>query len=400
MDDREFMAQAMSRAIELAELGKGFTNPNPLVGAVIARGGKIIAEGYHHKYGDLHAERDALKNARENGVDVKGAELFVTLEPCCHFGKQPPCTQAIIESEIKKVVIGSRDPNPLVDGKGVKILKDAGIEVVQDFMREECDSLNPVFFHYIKSKIPYVIVKYAMTADGETATSAGNSKWITGELARKNVHRTRARVAAVMAGIRTVKSDDPMLNVRLEEKSLDGREFRQPVRVIVDKDAELAAESRLAKTAFQIPLWIFCRKNLDEEAEKRRESLEKTGVKFFEAEEKNNHLDLEDILKTLGKNGIDSVLVESGGGLNAGLFFSGGKNLVDEVHVYVAPKIFGNDGKKIFSPVRGGGISEISDCVRLSKPEIEVFGDDILLKYKVIEDLLSRQESEKSDSRG
>ncbi len=383
MNDREFMAYAMKRAIELAGFGRGFTNPNPLVGAVIARGGKIIAEGYHHKYGDLHAERDALKNARENSVDVKGAEIFVTLEPCCHFGKQPPCTQAIIDSGIKKVVIGSRDPNPLVDGKGVRILEDAGIEVVQDFMREECDSLNPVFFHYIKSKIPYVIVKYAMTADGETATSAGNSKWITGELARKNVHRTRAEVAAVMAGIGTVKADDPMLNVRLSEKSSDGRDFKQPVRVIVDADAELGEESQLAKTASQIPVFDFCRKNLDEDARKRRLSLEKIGVKFFEAEEKNHHLDLEDILKTLGENGIDSVLVESGGGLSAGLFFSDGKNLVDEVHVYIAPKIFGNDGKKIFSPVRGGGISEISDCVRISKPEIQVFGDDILLKYKV-----------------
>ena len=384
MEGREFMAQAMKRAIELAELGKGFTNPNPLVGAVIARGGKIIAEGYHHKYGELHAERDALKNARENGVDVKGAEIFVTLEPCCHFGKQPPCTQSIIDSGIRKVVIGSRDPNPLVDGKGVKILKDAGIEVVQDFMKDECDALNSVFFHYIKSKIPYVIVKYAMAADGETATSAGNSKWITGDLARKNVHRTRARVAAVMAGIRTAKADDPLLNVRLEEKSPDGREFEQPVRVIADANVELGEESRLAKTASQIPLWIFCRKNLDEDAKKRRSALEKIGVKFFETEEKNSHLDLEDILKTLGENGIDSVLVESGGGLNAGLFFSDGKSLVDEVHVYIAPKIFGNDGEKIFSPVRGGGISEISDCVRLSKPEIQSFGDDILLKYKVI----------------
>ena len=187
-----------------------------------------------------------------------------------------------------------------------------------------------------------------------------------------------------MAGIRTAKADDPLLNVRLEEKSPDGREFKQPVRVISDANVELAAESRLAKTASQIPLWIFCRKNLDENAKKRRSALEKIGVKFFEAKEKNSHLDLEDILKTLGENGIDSVLVESGGGLNAGLFFSDGKSLVDEVHVYIAPKIFGNDGEKIFSPVRGGGISEISDCVRLSKPEIQVFGDDILLKYKVI----------------
>ena len=374
----------MLRAIELARLGKGFTNPNPFVGAVIARGGKILAEGYHHKYGGLHAERDALKNAREKNIDVSGAEIYVTLEPCCHYGKQPPCTQALIESGIKKVVIGSRDPNPLVNGKGVKILEDAGIEVVQDFMRAECDALNLVFFHYIQHKIPYVIVKYAMTADGETATSAGNSKWITGEEARKNVHRTRATVAAVMTGIGTAKSDNPMLDVRLEEKSSDGREFKQPVRVVVDKNVRLDAESSLAKTAREISVFDFCAGNLDDEAEKRRSALEEKGVRFFETKVCENHLDLEDILKTLGQNGIDSVLVESGGGLNAGMFFSGGKkNLADEVDVYIAPKIFGNDGRTIFSPVKGSGISEISDCVKLSKPEIEVFGGDVLLKYKV-----------------
>lgn len=377
-------AQFMMRAIELARLGKGFTNPNPLVGAVIARGGKILAEGYHHKYGGLHAERDALKNARGKDIDVRGAEIYVTLEPCCHYGKQPPCTQALIDSGIKKVVVGSRDPNPLVDGKGVKMLEDAGIEVVRDFMRAECDALNFVFFHYIKHKIPYVIVKYAMTADGETATSAGNSKWITGEEARKNVHRTRAAVMAVMAGIGTVKADNPMLNVRLEEKSSDGREFKQPVRVVVDRDVRLDAGSRLARTAREIPVFDFCAENLDGAAERRRAVLEEKGVKFFEARAFENHLDLEDILNTLGRNGIDSVLVESGGGLNAGLFFSGGnKNLADEVDVYIAPKIFGNDGNSVFSPVKGSGISEISDCVRLSRPEVEIFGSDVLLRYKI-----------------
>lgn len=373
----------MLRALELAGLGRGFTNPNPLVGAVIVRGGKIIAEGWHHEYGGLHAERDALENARRNNIDVKGAEIYVTLEPCCHYGKQPPCTRALIDSGIRKVVVGSRDPNPLVDGKGVKVLEDAGIEVVQDFMKDECDALNLIFFHYIKHKIPYVTVKYAMTADGETATSSGNSRWITGGEARKNVHRSRAAAAAVMAGIGTVKADNPMLNVRLGEKSHDGREFRQPVRVIVDKDASLDAESRLAETAREIPVFDFCAENLDDEAKRRRAVLEEKGVKFFETGLCGNHLDLEEILETLGRNGIDSVLVESGGGLNAGLFFGGRKNLVDEVDVYIAPKIFGNDGKSVFSPVKGCGISEIPECVRLSKPEVEIFGPDVLLKYRV-----------------
>ena len=208
--------QFMLRAIELAQKGKGFTNPNPLVGAVIVKDGQVIAEGYHHKYGELHAERDALKNARENGVDVTGAELYVTLEPCCHTGKQPPCTQAVIDSKISHVIIGSRDPNPLVDGKGVKQLQDAGIKVTQDFLKAECDAINPVFFHFIKNKMPYVIIKYAMTADGQTATSKAESRWITGHQARQNVHLTRAESMAVMTGIGTAKKDNPMLNVRLE----------------------------------------------------------------------------------------------------------------------------------------------------------------------------------------
>lgn len=379
--DKKFMAQA----IELAKFGSGFTNPNPLVGAVIVRNGKIVAQGYHHKYGDLHAERDALKNARENGVDVKGAAVFVTLEPCCHYGKQPPCTHALIEAGIKKVVIGSRDPNPLVNGKGIKILQDAGIQVVQDFMRSECDALNSIFFHYINQKIPYLILKYAETADGETATSVGKSKWITGELARKNVHKTRARVAAVMTGIGTVKADNPMLNVRLEEKSADGRDFKQPVRVVIDKNLELGEESKLAKTAAEIPVWDFYGENLDEKAESRKANLEKLGVKFFKTKLNQNHLDLEEVLKTLGANGIDSVLVESGGGLNAGLLFYGEekKCLADEIQVYIAPKIFGNNGKSVFSPVKGEGILEVENCVKLSKPEIQIIGDDVLLKYKV-----------------
>lgn len=378
--DKKFMAQA----IELAKNGSGFTNPNPLVGAVIVRNGKIVAQGYHHRYGDLHAERDALKNARENGVDVKGATVFVTLEPCCHYGKQPPCTQALVEAGIKKVVIGSRDPNPLVNGKGIKILESAGIQVVQDFMRCECDALNPIFFHYVKQKIPYVILKYAETADGETATSAGKSKWITGELARKNVHKTRARVAAVMTGIGTVKADNPMLNVRLEEKSADGRDFKQPVRVVIDKNLELGEESNLAKTAAEIPVWDFCDENLDEKAKSRKVNLERLGVKFFKTKLNQNHLDLEEVLKTLGANGIDSVLVESGGGLNAGLLFYGDekKCLADEIQVYIAPKIFGNNGKSVFSSVKGEGILEVENCVKLSRPEIQTFGDDILLRYK------------------
>lgn len=206
----------MLRAIELAKLGTGFVNPNPLVGAVIVKNGRIIGEGYHMKYGTLHAERNALKNCTES---PEGAEMYVTLEPCCHYGKNPPCTDAVIASGIKKVYVGSDDPNPLVAGKGIKILRENGIEVVTHFMKEECDKLNDIFFYYITNKKPYVILKYAMTADGKIATSTGKSKWISNEASREHTHQTRKKVAAILVGIGTVLNDNPMLNCRCENPS-------------------------------------------------------------------------------------------------------------------------------------------------------------------------------------
>ncbi len=383
MTDEDFMRQA----IELAKLGRGFTNPNPLVGAVIVKNGVAVAQGYHHKCGDLHAERDALKNARERGADVRGGTIFVTLEPCCHYGKQPPCTEAIIESGIKKVVIGSRDPNPQVNGRGVQILKEAGIDVVQDFLSEECDKLNPFFFHYIKTKKPYVIVKYAMTMDGQTATSCGESKWITGELARNNVHRTRSEVMAVMTGIGTVLKDDPMLNVRLPARA-DGLPYRQPLRIVLDSWLRIPLDSNIARTADKFPAMVFAVDSIDGEGLETKAALEKAGVtvELIHADSESSSLDIGKVLVRLGELGIDSVLVESGGSLNAAFFFGSeaaeNLSLVQEIQVYVAPKIFGNDGHTINTPVHGKGIDFPKDAKIFSAPEIEIFGDDILLKYK------------------
>ncbi len=366
----------MRRAIELAKKGKGFTNPNPLVGAVIVKNDRIVAEGFHHKYGDLHAERDALKNARDNDVDVRGASIYVTLEPCCHTGKQPPCTQALIESGISQVIYGSRDPNPLVNGKGKKLLEDAGIKVTADFLRQECDALNPIFFHYIKQKMPYVIIKYAMTADGQTATSTAESRWITGHDARQNVHKTRSNVMAVLTGIGTAKKDNPMLNVRLDDQA----EHRQPVRVVLDSHLKLSPESMLVQTANEIPVIVFCKNELTETELIKKAVLESKGVKVLTTKAEKNHSILYTQLKALGELGIDSLMVESGGTLNGSFFFDE-KGLVQEVNVYIAPKIFGNDGHTIYTPVRGKGIELPSQCINLGKPEIEFFGEDILLKY-------------------
>ena len=234
MTDQEYML----RAIQLAKKGEGWTNPNPMVGAVIVKDGKIIGEGYHKKYGELHAERNAIASLTES---AEGAVIYVTLEPCCHHGKTPPCTEAIIEQKIRKVVIGSRDPNPKVAGKGVQMLREAGVTVVEDFMREECDQLNPVFFHYITTKTPYVVMKYAMTLDGKIATKTGASKWITGESARKEVQHMRHQYMGIMAGIGTVLADDPMLNVRVEG-------WKSPVRIVCDSKLRIPDDRGLCRT--------------------------------------------------------------------------------------------------------------------------------------------------------
>ena len=194
MTDRDYML----RAISLAKKGTGYTSPNPLVGAVIVKDGRIIGEGYHAIYGDLHAERNAIKNLTE---DAKGATIYVTLEPCCHYGKQPPCTEAILAAGITKVVIGSRDPNPLVSGKGTDFLRSHGIEVIEDFMREECDELNPIFFIIITEKTPYVVMKYAMSMDGKIATRTGSSRYVTNEFSRNEVQKMRHKYRGIMAGI-------------------------------------------------------------------------------------------------------------------------------------------------------------------------------------------------------
>lgn len=220
--DMEQDRQYMKMALELAQKGMGFTAPNPMVGAVIVKNGRIIGQGYHRKYGELHAEREALAVCTE---EPKGASIYVTLEPCCHYGKQSPCVNAILEAGIRRVIIGSSDPNPLVAGKGIRILKDYGIEVTENILKEECDKLNEAFFYYIQNKKPYVVMKYAMTMDGKIAAYTGESKWVTGEAARIHVQKQRLKYTGIMVGVGTVLADDSILTCRLENS-------RNPVRII------------------------------------------------------------------------------------------------------------------------------------------------------------------------
>jgi len=362
--------QFMKRAIELAKQGAGWTAPNPLVGAVVVKNGRVIGEGYHRKYGELHAERNALAACTE---DPAGATLYVTLEPCCHYGKTPPCTEIIIEKKIAKVVIGSRDPNPKVAGKGARILREHGIEVVEDYMREACDALNPVFFHYITTKTPYVVLKFAMTLDGKIATRTGASKWITGEAARNHVHQLRGRYAGILAGIGTVLADDPMLNCRI-----DGA--HQPLRIILDSHLRIPMGSRLVRSAKEYPLLIVCNESTRdrEEGTNRIQKLEEAGAKVWTLPEKNGHPDLNVLMQRLGEEKIDSVLIEGGGTVNEAALKA---HIVHRVYAYIAPKIFGGEDAK--TPVEGSGIRLPQECAKLRLAKITVLLNDMLLEYDV-----------------
>ncbi len=354
----------MRRAIELAKLGEGFVNPNPMVGAVIVKNGKIIGEGYHARYGDMHAERNALVSLTES---AEGAEMYVTLEPCCHHGKQPPCTEAIIDAGIKTVYVGSMDPNAMVAGKGVRMLEMAGVEVHTGVMKEECDALNPIFFHYISTGKPYVIMKYAMTMDGKIAAYTGKSQWITGEEARSHVQHTRNRCAAIMVGVGTVLQDNPRLTCRLEGGS-------NPVRIICDSQLRTPLDSVIVQTANEVATYIATISE-DKEAIAKYEEL---GVHVICTPVCDGKVDLAWLMTMLGENGIDSVLLEGGSTLNYSAMQAG---IVDHVQVYIAPKIFGGDGR--YTPIRGLGVEEPNQAFMCGTPTITTFGDDVLLEYDV-----------------
>lgn len=354
----------MRRAIELAKKGRGYTNPNPLVGAVIVKDHKIIGEGYHEKIGGLHAERNALKNCTQ---DPKGAEIYVTLEPCCHYGKTPPCTEALIEAGIQKVYIGNLDPNPKVSGGGIKILKEHGIEIETGILEEECRQLNDIFFHYIQSDLPYTALKYAMTLDGKIATVAGESQWITGEEARRHVHELRHQYASIMVGIGTVLLDDPMLNARIEHG-------KDPIRVICDSKLRIPEGSKIVETAREIPTIIA---TVSEDSEKIK-TLEQKGCRILKTTPQNGQVNIKEVLKQLRTMEIDSVLVEGGGILNESLIQSG---CVHKVYAYIAPKLFG--GEKAKTPVEGKGIKKIKDAFMFDELKATPLGKDILLEGKV-----------------
>lgn len=360
MDDLDYMRLAL----ELAKKGCGWTSPNPMVGAVIVKEGRIIGQGYHHRCGDLHAERDALAHCAGSPA---GSTIYVTLEPCCHHGRQPPCTDAILEAGITRVVIGSGDPNPLVAGKGLALLREHGVEVTEHVLEEECTRLNEVFFHYIQTKRPFVVMKYAMTLDGKIAAYTGLSQWITGEAARRHVHQQRHRYSAIMAGVGTVLADDPLLTCRMEGG-------KNPIRVICDTRLKTPLSSKIVQTAKEVPtILATCW-----EGSEKLAPYQEAGCTVLTLPEQKGHVDLRALMEQLGQRNIDSVLLEGGGTLNWSALEAG---IVQKVQTYIAPKLFGGAGAK--SPVGGLGFPSPAGAVRLKNSTVIRLGEDFLIESEV-----------------
>ncbi|MDL2231549.1 bifunctional diaminohydroxyphosphoribosylaminopyrimidine deaminase/5-amino-6-(5-phosphoribosylamino)uracil reductase RibD [Porphyromonadaceae bacterium OttesenSCG-928-L07] len=367
LSDVEYMRLAM----ELAENGKGFVNPNPLVGALIVKDGRIIGRGWHEYYGGLHAERNAFKNCTES---AEGATMYVTLEPCCHYGKTPPCTEAIVENKIAKVVVGLKDPNPRVAGKGIEILRQAGIEVITGIEEDSLRKQNRIFLKYITTGRPWVVMKTAMTLDGKIAATTGDSKWVSGEESRHLVQKMRSEYMGIMVGINTVRLDDPMLNSRLEGN------VRQPVRIVVDSKASISAESKLLQSANEYKTIIVHTEQADSD---RLAMIKSLGAETLLCDTNAGQVDIEDMLGKLGKQGIDSILLEGGGELNYSFIRT---RMVDEVNAFIAPKYIGGRDSK--TPVEGDGIEKMADALELQDASVEVVGRDILVNGIISKDRL------------
>ncbi|MBF7096720.1 bifunctional diaminohydroxyphosphoribosylaminopyrimidine deaminase/5-amino-6-(5-phosphoribosylamino)uracil reductase RibD [Alkalibacter mobilis] len=352
----------MKRALEIAALGVGKVNPNPLVGAVIVKDDKIIGEGYHQVFGGNHAEINAIASA--NG-SLAGSSMYVTLEPCSHYGKTPPCVNAIMENGIREVYVAMEDPNPLVAGNGLKILKENGVLVHTGLMKEEALRLNEVFVKFITTSTPFCVMKTAMTLDGKIACHTGDSKWITNEKSRRFVHELRNKYLGIMVGVGTVLTDDPSLTCRLEKNA------RQPRRIIVDSNLRIPLHSKVLNDE-QANLTIVA--TLKETDTDKVRAIESKGAKVIFVKAMDGKIDLKDLMFLLGKENIDGILLEGGGTLNFSALKSG---IVDRVMSFIAPKIVG--GASAPTPVEGRGIDLMNDAIQLENIRTEIFDEDFLI---------------------
>lgn len=378
----------MLRAIELAQQGIGFVEPNPAVGAVLVDGDRnVLGEGWHQRFGEPHAERNAFADFAERHPDAEErkrlaetATLFVTLEPCCHTGKTPPCTDAVLESGVRRVVIGLRDPFPKVDGGGIAILEEAGIEVTVGLLEESVRGLNAPFLKLIRTGLPYVHVKWAMTLDGKIATRTGSSQWISNEKSRAIVHKLRGRMDAIIVGAGTARADDPSLAARPPGP-------RTATRVVVDSGANLPPDSKLVETAAEVPVLVA---TLETAPASKVTYLQTKGVEVVplparEADDgQPSRPDLRALLQLLGERGMTNVLIEGGGALLGSLFDQSDSEtpLADEAHVFVAPKFAG--GSEATSPVGGVGVDSIPQLSQIDPHQVVMLDKDVYIYGPIV----------------
>lgn len=355
----------MRRALELAKLGRGMTSPNPMVGAVVVKNGKVLGEGFHRMVGKPHAEVEALKKVSE--ADAAGSTIYVTLEPCNHHGRTPPCTDLLISRRIARVVVAHSDPNPLVAGQGFRALKKAGIKVDTGLLEAEARRLNEAFITYHTLKRPFIIAKWAMTLDGRIATESGHSKWITNEKSRMFVHEVRSSVDAVMVGIGTVLQDNPMLNVRLTDYNR-----RQPKRVIVDGNLRIPLRAKCLENA-HIGECIIA--TTDVAPQDKIARLEDNGHVVLKLKGRRGLMDLRELIARLREFEIQSLLCEGGSSMHGGLLTA---RLVDKVIAFVAPKVVGGDHAK--SPISGWGVPGMKKALILENVVTRTFDEDVCLE--------------------
>ncbi len=355
----------MARAIELARRGEGSVEPNPMVGCVLVRDGNCLGEGWHRAYGGPHAEVEALRSCR---VDPAGATLYVTLEPCCHHGQTPPCTDAILRAGIARVVVGQVDPFPAVAGRGIELLRQAGVAVDVGVLAEAAADLTAPFRMLVTHGRPWILAKWAMTLDGKIASRAGHSRWISNERSREATHRLRGRMDAILVGRHTAETDDPLLTARPAGP-------RQATRIVVDTLAQLSPRSQLVQTARTTPVLLAIGERADPE---RRRLLEEAGCELVVCPGADPAQRLEHLIFDLGRRRWTNLLVEGGGRLVGSLF---DRHWIDEVHVFIAPKLVG--GALAPGPVAGAGRAEIPPLASLVRPHVELLGEDVYISGRL-----------------
>jgi diaminohydroxyphosphoribosylaminopyrimidine deaminase/5-amino-6-(5-phosphoribosylamino)uracil reductase len=357
----------MRRALKLARRGSGCVAPNPMVGCVLVRAGRVIGKGYHHRFGGPHAEIEALRLIQGS---LRGCTAYVTLEPCCHYGKTPPCTESLIAAGVRRVVFAVRDPFPKVHGKGARMLRRAGIETISGVCETEAIDLIAPYLKLQRQGQPWVILKWAQSLDGKIATRSGDSQWISGPASRRLVHAIRGRVDAILVGVGTIVADDPLLTCR------DAPRKRIATRIVLDPTLRIPVSSQLVRTAHETPTMVVAQKGRAISSKIKR--LQASGVEVMQIPGMRRGLDLNALLKSLGKRSVSEVLVE-GGARTAGAFCDAG--LVDEAIVFVSPRLIG--GAQAPSALSGMGAESMSDIVRPYRTHISRLGDDLVYRLQL-----------------